>query len=158
MWLSIVLSSIGFVAIFLEFFLPGALFALIGGILVISGVACFSLTDASLYYKIVYFTVNMLGVGLLCKLALWMFRSRKQDHLFLEGTQEGYTSHFLDKQFFGKSAEAQTDLKPSGHILVDGLVLQAISEREYIQKGKKIEIVTGRGAYYVVRETLEEKK
>ena len=94
----------------------------------------------------------MLATALLCKSALWMMKSRKREGLCLETDQEGFSIDPLDQNLFGKMAEAQTDLKPSGHILVEGQRLQAISDGEYIQKGKHIQILTGRGAYYIVKE------
>lgn len=155
MWIPIILSLIGLIAIFLEFFLPGALFALIGGGLVIAGVSLFWKLDVPIYYKILYFTISMLTTGLFCKLALWMIKSKARFNLSLEGNQAGYLASELDRNFFGLIGEAQTDLKPSGHIVLNGKAYQAVSERAYISKGKKIEIITGRGAYYVVREKNE---
>lgn len=152
MWISILLSLMGLMAIFLEFFLPGGLFALIGGILIIAGVSLFSISEAAISYKFFYFAANMLATFAMCKAALRMIRNRKKSPFFLKDDQEGFTASVIDENFFGLVAEAATDLKPSGHIEIEGQRFQALSEGSYIPKGKQIKIIRGQGAYYIVRE------
>lgn len=154
MGISILLSLVGLLAIFLEFFLPGAIFAFIGGLLVIGGVALFSLLELPIYLKIFYFVANMVLTAATCKLALKFITARKENTLLLQANQEGFTIHSFDNTLLEKEGEADTDLKPSGHILVAGQRLQAVSERGYIPKGKPIQIIAGRGATYIVKEKL----
>lgn len=53
--------------------------------------------------------------------------------------------------FLGKEGEVETDLKPSGYIIVDGVRLQAISRGKYIKSGEMVEIISERGNTVIVR-------
>ena len=46
---------------------------------------------------------------------------------------------------------AESDLKPSGHVMVEGKREQAVSQGTYIKKGEKIKVVGGEGARLIVR-------
>jgi membrane-bound ClpP family serine protease len=46
---------------------------------------------------------------------------------------------------------ADTDLKPSGHVLVEGNRFQAVSKNGYIDKATEIEILGGIGSHLIVQ-------
>lgn len=75
----------------------------------------------------------------------------------LETTQkadEGYSIKGKDTDLLlGRMAEAATDLRISGKIVLDGIYHDAITRGEYIEKGQGVEIIENRGNYYVVRST-----
>ena len=154
MWISIVLCLIGFILIYLEFFLPGSLIGVIGGILILVGAIYFSLLEIPLGYKVLY-SIGSLGIIFLtCKLAIWMMKRGQKDTFYLSANQEGFVASSFDKIFFGMKGETLCDLKPSGFILVEGNRFQALSEGEFIRKGTKIVILNGRGSHYIVKEIL----
>lgn len=69
----------------------------------------------------------------------------------LKETQEGFQAADLDVSLVGKEAKAATELKPTGHIFLDGKQIQAASEGGYIPKDCEVKIVGSRGAYFIVQ-------
>jgi membrane-bound ClpP family serine protease len=150
----ILLGIVGLVLIFLEFFLPGAILAVIGTLcLLVSLGLCFS-TYAAIWGTF-YLFILLLTVYLTCRLALWRIkRSKGSGNFYLSDTQEGYTASSFDQSLIGKEAIVSTELKPAGHILVEGKLLQAISETGFISKGVKVQIVGGKGSHLIVTNRL----
>jgi membrane-bound serine protease (ClpP class) len=54
---------------------------------------------------------------------------------------QGYTSTFGTEQMKGKQGVAQTILRPSGKVLIDGKIYDAYTRGEYIERGETIEVV-----------------
>jgi membrane-bound serine protease (ClpP class) len=72
----------------------------------------------------------------------------------LTNTQEstqGYTSNFITTVLTGKRGIAQTVLRPSGRVVIDGTVYDAYTRGEYIEKGFPIEVVNVSGSSLQVR-------
>lgn len=67
-----------------------------------------------------------------------------------ESTQ-GYTSNFITAVLTGKRGVAQTVLRPSGRVVIDGIVYDAYTRGEYIEKGFPIEVVNVSGSSLQVR-------
>ena len=67
-----------------------------------------------------------------------------------ESTQ-GYTSNFITTVLTGKRGIAQTVLRPSGRVVIDGIVYDAYTRGEYIEKGFPIEVVNVSGSSLQVR-------
>jgi membrane-bound serine protease (ClpP class) len=73
----------------------------------------------------------------------------------LEDTQkksEGYTSNFNLKSYLGMKGTAYTVLRPSGKILIDGELKDAFTRGEFIEKGKKVEVIEESGTSLKVKE------
>lgn len=146
------LGLLGLVLIYLEFFLPGGVIGVIGGALLLSGFVIFVFQNPSVLSIVISFVSLVLLSIFVCKLALWQIRiTRHRKTLFSDKDQEGYQASYFDKALIGKNAEAISDLKPSGHILVEGQEWQAVSESEYIEKGSKVLVIGGKGAYLIVK-------
>lgn len=155
MLLAIAISLIGFLLIYLEFFLPGILLGIIGGLLLTGGVVFFHLQKLGWPWDLAYFLLTAIGTALTCRFAIWhLKRSGRKDTFFLSNTQEGYTASSFDASLIGKAGEAATDLKPSGHVLIEGQRFQALSELGYLPKGTKVEVVNGKGAHLIVRKMI----
>lgn len=56
-------------------------------------------------------------------------------------SQDGFTVNQLDKSLSIKSGIAQTDLKPSGKVMIEGKVYNAYTSGEYIEKGHPIVVI-----------------
>jgi membrane-bound serine protease (ClpP class) len=54
---------------------------------------------------------------------------------------QGYTSTFGTEQMAGKKGIAQTILRPSGKVLIDGKIYDAYTRGEYVERGEAIEVV-----------------
>ncbi|MDN3506459.1 MAG: NfeD family protein [Simkaniaceae bacterium] len=152
MWIAASLSIIGFLLIYFEFFMPGGIIALLGGLSVVGGATYFASLPIALGWKITYFLLTFVFTALTCKMAIYFIQSRKNNKFLLEESQEGYVASVFDERLIDTIAEVITDLKPSGHILVEGVRHQAKSDGDYLQKGTKIQIIGGQGAYLLVKE------
>lgn len=128
--------------------------AVLGGLMIATGAILFTLSDALLIYKITYFISISILFIVTCKLALSIIKNRQRKNYVLETDQSEFVASSLDMDLVGQLGEAASDLKPSGYILVGQKRIQAISECDYIGKGKKITIIGGRGAYFIVKENL----
>ena len=149
--LEFVLAVLGMVLIYAEFFLPGAILAILGGLsLLVSAVLSFMRTSP--LWGSIYVLILGGGVILTCKLALRRMQFAKtKDRFFLEKDQEGYLASSFDQNMIGKTGVVSTELKPSGHIIIDGVRFQALSETGFLEKGKEIEVVGGQGSHLIVR-------
>ena len=67
-----------------------------------------------------------------------------------ESTQ-GYTSNFITSVVTGKRGIAQTVLRPSGKVSIDGMIYDAYTRGEYIEKGFPVEVVNVSGSSLQVR-------
>jgi membrane-bound serine protease (ClpP class) len=54
---------------------------------------------------------------------------------------QGYTANFIQESMKGKKGVAQTVLRPSGRVLIDGTIYDAVTRGEYIEKGTAVEVV-----------------
>ncbi len=63
----------------------------------------------------------------------------------LTDTQEssaGYTANFNKEPMTGKQGVAQTVLRPSGKVMIDGHIYDAFTRGEFIEKGQPVEVVS----------------
>ena len=67
-------------------------------------------------------------------------------------TEEGYVSAMEEKGLIGKTGEVLTELRPAGTARIDGRPVDVISEGAFIQKGKRIVVLSVNGSRVVVRE------
>src|SRR5690242_7800208 len=133
----------GLILIFLEFFLPGAVLAVLG----IIALLCSAILSFMRYpplWGIIYLFIMLLFVFLTCKLALWKIKKSQSQGDFYHGQdQEGYSASSFDQSLVGKEGIVSTELKPAGHIVIEGQLYQAISETGFLSKGAVVKIVGG---------------
>ena len=147
----LLLCFAGLVLVFLEFFLPGAILAVLGIISLLASAALFFI-DYPLLWGLLYLLGVLGAVFGVCKLALWKLKGRKGTGEFYHGEdQAGYLASSFDQQLIGKEGIVSTELKPAGHILVKGQLYQALSETGFISKGVVVKIVGGKGSHLIVR-------
>jgi membrane-bound ClpP family serine protease len=78
--------------------------------------------------------------------------------LALKGEQnasDGYVACSCDAALIGRQALCLSDLKPSGHILVEGKSFQALSESGYLYKDAAVLISGTRGGCYLVKQVTQ---
>ena len=126
-----------------------------GGVMVIVSIVLFAIDSESAISVILFALGSLFLVGFLFRFALWRIKTGKAKGIFLNTAQEGYTASEFDKELIGKGGEALSDLKPAGHILVEGKRHQAVSKMGYVTKGSKIEVVGGDGAHLIVKKKEE---
>ncbi len=150
-----VLLALSLFLLTLEFFLPGGILAVFASIVyIIAFVSAFNqLSGASLAtYSFLAITLPVVVVYL----TLYRMRKSAQSNtFFLAQNQEGYQGAQFDSSLIGKIGIAATDLGPSGFAVIEGKRVQVISQSSYIEKGKRIAVMNGRGAYLIVQEVTE---
>lgn len=147
---------LGLILIYLEFFIPGAVMGVIGGILVFLSVIIFASNSPSVLVTIVYFCAVATSVSLLIRFAIWHIRRAKSDYsIYSDKDQEGYVASGFDKRAIGKRGIVLSDLKPGGYILIEGKQHQAISISGYIVKGSAVEVLAGEGESLIVKSIKE---
>jgi membrane-bound ClpP family serine protease len=148
----LLLAITGSVLVYLEFFLPGAVFAVLGTIAMLVSLGLVFVHYPA-FWGIAYLLVLLLTVFAICKFALWRLkRSQGKGNFYHGEDQEGYVASSFDQSLIGKEGTVSTELKPAGHIFVDGKLHQAQSESGFISKGIPVQIVGGKGSYLLVKE------
>lgn len=151
------LGLTGLFLIFLEFFLPGAIMAVGGSVLLLASLFMFHLKGPEGIGPFLFY-LFALGVSLYCviRLAIWAVKATgKKGTVYLDAHQEGFQASLYPKELIGKTGVAATDLKPSGHIWVDDRAIQALSKDGYIDKGTPVQILGGQGSHLIVKSTSE---
>ena len=67
-------------------------------------------------------------------------------------TEQGYVSQVTRTELIGKEGITITPLRPSGTVLFEEERLDVVSEGNFIEKDKKVEIIHVEGVKVVVRE------
>ena len=144
MMISVLLVLVGLLLIFTEFYLPGAVMAVLGGILIAIGFFLFVSENSSLLAIVLFIGITSAAIVGVIRLAMWcIVNAKSKNSLYLSDDQEGYRASEYEKNAIGKSAIVVADLKPGGYILVDEKQCPAISLSGYIPKGESVLIVGG---------------
>lgn len=147
-----ILLVLGFLLIFLEFYLPGAILGVLGGIMTFASIIFFAMNTPSPWLTVFYVVAIGVALGFLIKFSLWRIRTAKPGYsVYSSGDQDGYQASHFDASVIGKIGVVVTDLKPGGHILVDGKRLQAISQSGYLSKGTEVIILSGQEESLIVK-------
>lgn len=149
---SILLALLGLSLIFIEFFVPGGILAILGALAILTGTIILSVWGPGWKFASAYLVVCLLATALTCYYAIRRIKkSGKKDSFYHSKDQEGYVSFSLSPELIGKKGVAMSDLKPSGHVMVEGSPFQAVSERGYINKDTEIEVINLGSTYLIVK-------
>ncbi len=72
-------------------------------------------------------------------------KSRSMNPIILSDTQPkaaGYTASFIRESMIGRMGTAQTVLRPSGKVLIDGQIYNAFTRGEYVEPGTPVEVIS----------------
>jgi membrane-bound serine protease (ClpP class) len=142
-----VVLLIGLLLILFEFFSSGGLFATLGAAAVVSSVIWTGYYTGSTLPTVVF----TLLAGLLSYLVVRFGMRQVRSHMRLDADQEGTRAAPLDEKLVGKSGAALTDLRPGGRVEIEGAPYPAVSQKGYIAKGSKIEIIQVQMGHLIVR-------
>lgn len=149
------LGVIGLLCVYAEFFLPGGVLAVLGALSLIGSVAFFSFQVEFFGWVFAYALLLMVLSGFVCYLAIeHIRRSGKRNAFFLGRDQEGFSVDKLDESLVGKEGIVVTELKPAGHIRVEGEVYQALSQGGFVERGETVEVLQVKGSHVVVKINL----
>ena len=142
-----VLGFFGLVLVFLEFFVPGGILAVLGSLCLV-GSLIWTALSFSMLTVLVYFVIALVAFVFTVRFALYKV---KQKHISLESDFEGSTANVFDASLINEAGVVLSDLKPSGFIKVNNQRVQAVSECGFIKKGKKITVTNGKSSYLIVK-------
>ena len=142
----------GWVFLYLEFFLPGGLMGVIGGIGLVLAVVLFAFEAPPIWAMLLFIAAVVVVTALLVKWTLRQIRAtKKTNSMYLADDQEGFRATSYDASLVGKECITDTDFRPAGHILVEGRRLQALSKSGYIEPGVAVIIIGGEGAHLIIK-------
>jgi membrane-bound ClpP family serine protease len=151
------LLIIGLLLIFIEFYVPGAVMGIAGGVFLLASLILFAVQTDSPWLITLYLCAMVICVGYLIKYALWRIRHAKPDRsIYCNHSQEGYQASSYDMSAIGKKGTVISDLKPGGYILIEGKQHQAISQEGYLTKGTEVMVVSGQEESLIVRAVKKE--
>lgn len=155
--LAFLLVAMGLIFILVEFYIPGAVMGILGGISILAGILLFASQTSSLLAIVAFVGGTAIAVGVMIRFAIWrIVNAKPQYSIYSDHDQEGYQASSYDKGAIGKSGIVLTDLKPGGFILIDGVQHAAISISGYIQKGESVVVVGGQEQSLIVKQTKKE--
>jgi len=167
----ILLFLVGLILLMLEFlFVPGfGVFGVLGIVSVITGLTLsllqnnvfdFSFTGTTevlqalitvclpLFFIVtllIFFGQHILEIGAFKKLAL----ESTQD------AREGYSVEMIElNDYVHKIGKAYTVLRPSGKVMINGKVVDAITDGDWIEKDSEIMVENYQGSYLIVRKLI----
>ena len=144
-----ILLLIGLICVYVEFFLPGAIFGSIGALFLFSSVIVFAENSPSLIWVLLFIVAACLLIAGAIKAALVSIKKRPSS-LYSNKDQEGYVASTWDLSLVGKTGIVLSDLKPGGHITIEGKKQAALSKSGYIAKGESVIVVGGEGDSLIV--------
>ena len=151
--LPFILVIVGLLLIVTEFYVPGVIMGISGGILIVISIIIFATQDHSAIELAAFIIAVIFSLGFLISFTIKRIpKAKKGMSIYLGTDQEGYQVATFDTKLIGKKGKVLSDLKPSGHVLIETQQYQAISQSGYIVKGSEIIVIDGRGAYLVVKE------
>ncbi|MEM1283100.1 MAG: NfeD family protein [Chlamydiota bacterium] len=151
-----ILLGIGFLAILCEFFLPGGIMGTVGALFILGSIVIFASNSDSLILTFGYIVITLVAFGLLVKFALWRIKHGKPGKtIYSDDDQEGFVASKWDRSLVGKDGFVSTDLKPGGHITIEGKQYSAISQSGYIPYGEGVTVIGGEGETLIVKQTTK---
>jgi membrane-bound serine protease (ClpP class) len=150
----LIMIGTGLLLVALEFFLPGGIVGAAGGIIFLSGLVLFAVDSPSLLLTI---AVVIASLALFVVMIRYLIKriQRTKSTFYLSDDQEGYRASKWAEELMGEEGLALSDMRPAGHIRIDGTQYQAVSKMGYLRKGTKIKVIGGEGAHLVVRSVEE---
>jgi membrane-bound serine protease (ClpP class) len=148
----IVLYIAGIVLLLAEFFVPGGVLGILGGLCVVaSGIWASYVYPDQAFGIIVGELIGVLaailtGVLLITKTGLG--RGLILDDSFTQ--EQGYVSDATDDALLGTSGEVYSPLRPAGSVIIDGRRVSAVANGSYIDKGERVRVIEVRGNRVVV--------
>lgn len=139
-WLPLVLQIAFFVVLILEFIIPSA------GVLTVVSLLCLGGSWWMIATSKIAGLISIVLVAdvILIPITLWVgFRLMQKSPLAnREDLSQGYqTQNDLAEALVGQEGVSSSMLKPSGKVLVDGMVYDAVSTGEYLDAGIRVRVL-----------------
>ncbi len=155
---SLLLLIIGLALVVAEFFVPGGIVGILGGVLIILSLL---LAGANIMQMIIAILIALV-IAIIGMVILMKFFGKKLhvlNRLVLMDattTEEGYVSNVNRTELLGKVGTTLTPLRPAGTMVLDSERIDVVSEGGYVDANKHVEIIKVEGSRIVVRQTKKE--
>ena len=154
----VVLFIAGIILILAEVFvIPGFGIAGISGITAVLASLFFIFPNTTIAINVLLAVVLFTLV-----IAFIMFKkfgsSRFWRRISLESNSKDYYSSTSKKDYLNREGKTLSKLRPAGTIKIDEDRVDAVSEGAFIEKGKRVKVISVSGSRIVVREIAEEEK
>ncbi|MCB1107910.1 MAG: hypothetical protein KDK76_07440 [Chlamydiia bacterium] len=131
MIVAIGIALLSLLLIYLEFFVPGGVLGVIGGIGFVFSFIFYAWMAGSYWSSLIFILIMTTLLVLMVQLARWKMKRK--------------SSLLARKELIGAEGEALTDLNPSGHVMAQGKSYKAVSQSGYIKKGEGVKVIGGKG-------------
>jgi membrane-bound serine protease (ClpP class) len=157
---SVILLIVGVIFIIAEFFVPGGILGIIGGLAILASllIATDNIMQMAMSLLIalaVSVTVLVIMIKLFGKKITLFQKIILKDST---NTEKGYVSSKNRTDLIGKRGYALTILRPSGTAIIDQERVDVVTEGSFIAANKPIIVVKTEGVRVVVREIEDEKE
>ncbi len=136
------LVLVGLFLLYLEFFFPGAILAVIGSSLLLASAYVFHWMRPGATHLVKYFLVLSIAIFTVVKFASWRL------HIMAKKIPPPYP-----KDLVGKKGKTATKLTPAGRIFIDDKIFQAQSLTGPIGRGEDVTIVRAEESHLIVEST-----
>ncbi|MFI0435153.1 MAG: NfeD family protein [Parachlamydiaceae bacterium] len=148
-----ILVMLGLLLILFEFYLPGGVLGVLGGVAIFIAIVLFASQTSSILSLVLFIIGTAVALTLLIRFALWrIVNAKPADSIYSSANQEGYQASSYDTTAIGKQGVVITDLKPGGYILVEGCQQPAISTSGYLVKGDQVLVIGGQEQSLIVKQ------
>ena len=158
--LSIILFVVGVGLLIVEMFEPG--FGFFGAFGIVSLIACIFVTADTvaqgLTLTIIFFVLILILLGIFLAL---VSKGRLPGKLILkdaETLEQGFSGTEDMAYLMKKTGVVVTICRPVGNVDFDGVKLEVVTQGEYIEKGKMVEVIEIEGNRVVVKQQVIDKK
>ena len=147
----VVLVALGFLAIVIEFFVPGMVLGAIGGFLLLLAVVAGFINGPTTGVLTLLVSVVSAAVAIVlgAKILQESPVTLKQTH----GTDEGFVAGPGDlASLAGKAGVSVTVLRPAGLVEINGRKVDVVTEGEMIESGTPVQVLRVEGNRVIVRQ------
>lgn len=153
--LAILLYILGLFMVLLELVVPHGMSGFLGAIGIVGGIILSLFTSPPIY------PIIMSGITVVViPVCFYLIYKKIQLKGGLEPKEGAYASTLAQDyaNLVGKQGVAVTVLRPSGIVLIDNKKIDAVCERDIIEKGEKVVVVKVEGIRIVVRRAEEKNQ
>lgn len=135
------LMILGFGLIMLEIFIPGGVVGLLGGASLLGSIVL-SYSEFGMEGALIAFAVAIVGLAICLYVEFKVLpKTRVGRRIFLNNSVSGKSQPDVgETTLVGKEGTTLTALSPSGHVLVEGRKLEAVSRSGFLEKGEKVHV------------------
>lgn len=152
-----IIFVIGLILVVAEFFVPGGIVGILGGILILGSILFAGQSFVHMAYSILIAMI-IAGIGMVILMKFFGKKLHMFNRLVLKDattTEEGYVSNANRIDLIGKQGISLTPLRPAGTVVIDDERIDVVTEGGYVDAGKTVEIIKVEGSRIVVRELKE---